>query len=296
MNKVLRITMVILCLMTLLTATLLTGCSTASKPKVLNIGLIPAEDSVEMVKKFKPTIEYLEKKLGTKVEPFVATDYSGVIEAMRSKKIDIAFLGPFSYVLAVDKTNAEAFAVGVRDNGKSTYKSIIVTHKDSGIKKLEDLKGKDFAFVDPASTSGNLIPRAMFKKAGIDPDKDFKSVTYAGGHDAAELAVKNKKVAAAADNDITYERMLKEKLISDTENVIIAESDPIPGSPIAYRSDLPDDLKKKIKDAFLQMHNENKEALSGYGKIIRYDEAKDSDYNPIREVAKILNLDLSKMK
>lgn len=160
---------------------------------------------------------------------------------------------------------------------------------------MEDLKGKDFAFVDPASTSGNLIPRAMFKKAGIDPDKDFKSVTYAGGHDAAELAVKHKKVHAAADNDITYGRMLNEKLISATENVIIAESDPIPGSPVAYRSDLPADLKKKIKDAFLQMHKESKEALSGYGKIIRYDEAKDSEYDPIRDVAKILNLDLSKM-
>lgn len=96
-----------------------------SNPRVLNIGLIPAEDNEEMVKKFKPTIEYLEKKLGTKVEPFVATDYSGVIEAMRSKKIDIAFLGPFSYVLAVDKADAEAFAVGVRDNGKSITRALL---------------------------------------------------------------------------------------------------------------------------------------------------------------------------
>jgi phosphonate transport system substrate-binding protein len=281
-------------------STLLTGCGNTAiksetKPEVIRIGLIPAEDNVEMVKRFEPTIEYLEKKLEIKVEPFVATDYSGVIEAMRSKKLDVAFLGPFAYVLAVDMANAEAFAVGVRDDGKSTYKSIILTHKDSGIKNLEDLKGKDFAFVDPASASGNLIPRSMLQKAGIDPDKDF-NVIYAGGHDAAVLAVKNRKVPAAATNDITYEKMLNEKLISDTEVIIIAESDPIPGSPIAYRSDLPEDLKKKLKDAFLQMHNENKEALSGYGKIIRYDEAKDSEYNPIREVAKILNLDLSEMK
>ncbi|MQL53523.1 phosphonate ABC transporter substrate-binding protein [Desulfofundulus thermobenzoicus] len=264
--------------------------------KVLKMGLIPAEDQEEMMKRFGSTIAYLEKKLGIKVEPFMATDYSGVIEAMRSKKVDVAFFGPFSYVLAADVANAEAFAVGVRSNGKSTYQSIIVAHKDSGIKTLNDLRGKDFVFVDPASTSGNLFPRVMLKKAGIDPEKDFKSVTYAGGHDAVELAIKNKKVPAGADNDITYEKMVKEGLISPEENIIIAKSDPIPGSPIVYRKDLPEDLKQKIKQAFLNMHNEDPQALSGYGEIIRYDEARDSDYNIIRETAKILNLDLKKMK
>ncbi|MCL6560141.1 MAG: phosphonate ABC transporter substrate-binding protein [Firmicutes bacterium] len=264
--------------------------------KVLKMGLIPAEDQEEMMKRFGSTIAYLEKKLGIKVEPFMATDYSGVIEAMRSKKIDVAFFGPFSYVLAADVANAEAFAVGVRSNGKSTYQSIIVAHKDSGIKTLNDLRGKDFVFVDPASTSGNLFPRVMLKKAGIDPEKDFKSVTYAGGHDAVELAIKNRKVPAGADNDITYEKMVKEGLISPEENIIIAKSDPIPGSPIAWRKDLPEDLKQKIKQAFLNMHNEDPQALSGYGEIIRYDEARDSDYNIIRETAKILNLDLKKMK
>jgi phosphonate transport system substrate-binding protein len=264
--------------------------------KVLKMGLIPAEDQEEMMKRFGSTIAYLEKKLGIKVEPFMATDYSGVIEAMRSKKVDVAFFGPFSYVLAADVANAEAFAVGVRSNGKSTYQSIIVAHKDSGIKTLNDLRGKDFVFVDPASTSGNLFPRVMLKKAGIDPEKDFKSVTYAGGHDAVELAIKNRKVPAGADNDITYEKMVKEGLISPEENIIIAKSDPIPGSPIAWRKDLPEDLKQKIKQAFLNMHNEDPQALSGYGEIIRYDEARDSDYNIIRETAKILNLDLKKMK
>jgi phosphonate transport system substrate-binding protein len=264
--------------------------------KVLKMGLIPAEDQEEMMKRFGSTIAYLEKKLGIKVEPFMATDYSGVIEAMRSKKVDVAFLGPFSYVLAADVANAEAFAVGVRSNGKSTYQSIIVAHKDSGIKTLNDLRGKDFVFVDPASTSGNLFPRVMLKKAGIDPEKDFKSVTYAGGHDAVELAIKNKKVPAGADNDITYEKMVKEGLISPEENIIIAKSDPIPGSPIVWRKDLPEDLKQKIKQAFLNMHNEDPQAVSGYGEIIRYDEARDSDYNIIRETAKILNLDLKKMK
>lgn len=268
----------------------------APKPDKLRMGLIPAEDSEAMVKRFKPTIEYLEKQAGLKVETFVATDYAGVIEAMRSGKIDMAWFGPFSYVLAADKAGAEAVAVGVRSTGKSTYQSIIVVHKDSGIKTLADLKGKDFAFVDPASTSGNLIPRVILKKAGIDPEKDFKSVVYTGGHDAVELAIKNKKVPAGADNDITYAAMVEKKLIDPNENVIIAKSDPIPGSPVAVRGNLPAELKTKIKEALLKMHEEAPQALGGYGDIIRYEEAKDSDYDIIRETAKILNLDLNKMK
>lgn len=301
--------LVLLIAVVVLAMTLLAGCGQAKKEqpggtsggasqelKVLRLGLIPAEDQEEMLKRFGPTIAYLEKKLGVKVEHFVATDYTGIIEAMRSGKIDVAFFGPFSYILAADKANAESFAVGVRKSGKSTYQSIILTHKDSGIKSLDDLKGKDFAFVDPASTSGNLFPRVILRKAGIDPEKDFKSVIYAGGHDAVELAVKNKKVAAGADNDITYEKMVGQKLISADENIILAKSDPIPGSPIVYRKDLPEELRKKIKDAFLTMHQEDAAALGGYGDIIRYDEAKDNEYNVIRETAKILNLDLNKMK
>ncbi|KJR96627.1 MAG: hypothetical protein VR68_14205 [Peptococcaceae bacterium BRH_c4a] len=296
--------MVLLIAVAALTLSLLAGCGQAKKEqagatpevKVLRLGLIPAEDQEEMLKRFGPTIAYLEKKLGVKVEHFVATDYTGIIEAMRSGKIDAAFFGPFSYILAADKANAECFAVGVRKNGKSTYQSTIVVHKDSGIKTLNDLKGKDFAFVDPASTSGNLFPRVILQKAGINPEKDFKSVIYAGGHDAVELAVKNKKVPAGADNDITYEKMVGQKLISADENIILAKSDPIPGSPIVYRKDLPEDLKKKLKDAFLVMHKEDAAALGGYGDIIHYVEAKDSEYDVIRETAKILNLDLNKMK
>jgi phosphonate transport system substrate-binding protein len=294
----------------LMTVSLAAGCSTganknetaASKEpkkaevKELKLGLIPAEDNEEMIKKFKPTMEYLSKELGVEVKPFVATDYTAVVEAMRAGHIDAAFFGPFSYILAADKANAEAFAVGVREDGKSTYKSIIITHKNSGIKSLADLKGKKFSFVDPASTSGNLIPRALFKKNGIDPDKDFANVTYTGGHDAAELAIKNKKVDAAADNDITYGRMVAEGLIAKDENIILAESDPIPGSPIAIRKDLNPELKEKLKQAFLKMHEKAPQALGGYGKIIRYDAATDKEYDVIRDTAKLLNLDPAKVK
>jgi phosphonate transport system substrate-binding protein len=174
------------------------------------MGLIPAENNEEMIKKFEPMRVLMEKKLGEKVKVFTATDYAGVIEAMRKKRVDIAWFGPLSYVLAEQEAGAEAVAVGIRKGqNTSTYKSIYVARCDSGIKSLKDLKGKSVAFVDPASTSGGLVPTYLIKQAsGQMPDQYFGKFTYAGSHDAAELAVKNKTVDAAADNDITYNKML----------------------------------------------------------------------------------------
>jgi len=157
------------------------------------------------------------------------------------------------------------------------------------------LKGRTYAFVDPASTSGNLIPRSFFKKNNIDPDKDFKSTIYAGGHDAVGLAVKNRKVDAGSMDDITYGNMKEKSMLSDKDIKIIFQSDPIPGSPWAYRKDLSPELKAKLKDAFLVLDKEDPAALSAYGgKVRKYDPVSDSLYNVIRETAKILNLDLNK--
>ncbi|WP_094604142.1 phosphonate ABC transporter substrate-binding protein [Sporomusa silvacetica] len=290
-----------LCLLVL--AVVMAGCGSGAKNttqpvpemKVLRVGAIPAEDAQKTREAYKALTNYLEKKTGLPVELFVATDYSGVIEAMRGGKLDIAYFGPFSYVLAADKANAEAYAVEKRKGSGTSYKSLVITSPDSGIEKLADIKGRTYAFVDPASTSGNLIPRSFYKKNDIDPDKDFKSVVYAGGHDAAALAVKNHKVDAASMDDITYSNMKEKNLISDQDIKIIYQSDPIPGSVWAWRKDLPDTLKGTIKQAFLEVAKEDPAALSAYGgKVEDYAPANDADYNVIRETAKILNLDLSK--
>jgi len=290
-----------LCLLVL--AVVMAGCGSGAKNttqpvpemKVLRVGAIPAEDAQKTREAYKALTNYLEKKTGLPVELFVATDYSGVIEAMRGGKLDIAYFGPFSYVLAADKANAEAYAVEKRQGSGTSYKSLVITSPNSGIEKLADIKGRTYAFVDPASTSGNLIPRSFYKQNGIDPDKDFKSVVYAGGHDAAALAVKNHKVDAASMDDITYSNMKEKNLISDQDIKIIYQSDPIPGSVWAWRKDLPETLKGTIKQAFLEVAKEDPAALSAYGgKVEDYAPANDADYNVIRETAKILNLDLSK--
>ncbi|ARU31847.1 phosphonate ABC transporter substrate-binding protein [Sulfuriferula sp. AH1] len=274
----------------------LMSATAAVQARELVLGLIPADNNEEMIKTFEPMRAYLEKKLGQKVKMFTATDYAGVIEAMKKKRVDIAWFGPLSYYLAEQEAGAEAFAVGIREGSNSaTYKSIIVTPCDSGIKNIMDLKGKSVAFVDPASTSGGLMPSYMVKQAtGKMPQEFFGKFTYAGSHDAAELAVKNKTVDAAADNDITYPKMLEKGLITKESNCIIAESAPLPGSPLVYRGDLPKELKAQIRDAILNADKEIK--VTGYGKISHYVAVEPKDYQMIRNMVKELGLKKEQLK
>ena len=256
----------------------------------LVVGLLPAENNEDMVKRFEPMRAYLEKKLGEKVKVFTATDYTGVIEAMRKKRVDVAWFGPLSYLLAEQEAGAEAFAVGIRAGSNSpTYKSIIVARCGNGIRTIKDLKGKSVAFVDPASTSGGLVPTYMIKQAtGVMPQDYFGKFTYAGSHDAAELAVKNGTVDAAADADVTYDRMLAKGLISRETNCIIAESAPLPGPPLAWRGDLAPDLKKRIADAVMNAHKETE--ISGYINLVRYVPSKPGEFDMIRDMVKSLGL------
>jgi len=263
---------------------------TAFAGETLVMGLIPAESNEEMVQRFEPMRAYLEKEIGQPIKVFTATDYTGVIEAMRKKRVDIAWFGPLSYVLAEQEAGAEAFAVGVRmSTGKSTYRSCFVVPGASPAQSLKDLAGKSVAFVDPASTSGGLVPTYLVKKqTGKMPKEFFGKFTYAGSHDAVEMAVKNRAVDAGADNDITYNKMIEKGLITEKTNRVLMYSDPLPGSPLTYRGDLDADLKRKIRDAILYAHYEID--VSGYGKLSHYEATAPADYKGIRDLVKQLNL------
>lgn len=277
-----------------ITAAVLAATSAQALAKDIIMGIIPAENNEEMIQKFEPMRAYLEKKLGQKVKVYTATDYSGVIEAMKKKRLDIAWFGPLSYYLAEQEAGAVAFAVGVMPNGKSTYRSYFVVPGDSPAKSLMDLKGKSAGFVDPASTSGGLMPTYLVKKmTGMMPEQFFGKFTWTGSHDAAEMAVKNRTVDIAADNDITYPLMLSKGLITKESNRVLMESPELPGSPLTYRGDLPEGLKKKIRDAILNAHKEIK--VSGYGNIVRYDAVTPTDYQPIRDMVKELGLKKEQM-
>jgi phosphonate transport system substrate-binding protein len=235
----------------------------------------------------------LEQSLQMQIKPFVATDYNGVIEALRSKKLDIALLGPFSYALATTVADIEAFALLETQRQGATYRSVIIARKDHDIHGLADLAGKTFAFVDPGSTSGFLFPKAGLIKAGYNPDTYFSRVIFSGGHDASAIAVQNGKVDAAAVADALLETAYSRGMMNEDEVAVIWTSEAIPGAPIVYRRDLPEQLKARIRDAFGKIRDV---PWGPKSTIKRWVPASDADYDVVRETARLLNLDLKKMK
>jgi phosphonate transport system substrate-binding protein len=264
------------------------------KTGILRIGFIPAEDSRAMVRQSQDILDIVAKATGMKIETFVGSDYNGTVEALRNGHVDVALLGPFSYVLATTQAPVEAFAVTViARTMQPSYRSIIIARTDSPVKSMETTKGNTFAFVDPGSTSGYMVPAAAFKKAGITPEKDFKQVMYSGGHDATIVAVGEGKVHAGAVADRIYERGCAKGLTDCTKIKVVWESDQIWNDPVLYRTTLSEDMKKKIREAFYGVKNL---PFGEMGTVARFDPITDKDYDALREIAKTLNLDLRKMK
>lgn len=299
MKKFLTTILSILALATILSVT------AEAKEACLIMGLVPAEDPKAMMEQYTPMKNWMEKDMGMCIKIFTATDYSGVIEAMRAKKVHFAWFGPFSYVLANERAGVEAFAVGMDAKGSTTYRSYLVATPEAAQKlritdtlegeagmnilagKLNNHKNSfTFAFTETASTSGYAVPRYYMMKAGIDPDKAFKKVGYVGAHDAAELVVKNKIIDMVADNDVSYPKMVESGKITPDTNVVIWKSSPLPGSPMAYRSDLPENIKAALKKAITKIP---KDVVTGYGKITGYQLVTDRDYELIKDVKKVID-------
>ncbi|VVQ36937.1 phosphonate ABC transporter substrate-binding protein [Pseudomonas fluorescens] len=260
----------------------------------LTIGLIPSEDSQAMIESSKQVLDDLQAKIGMPVVPFVATDYNGIIEALRSGKLDVAYLGPFSYVLATSVADVEAFSVAVtKKTGQSAYKSVILARKDSGIHSLADLKGHTFAFVDPSSASGHLFPKAGLEQAGFAPDTLFKRVIFSGSHDASILAVENKKVDAAAVADRIFASAVAKGVVKQDDFEIVWSSKPIPESPMVWRKALDPALKKKVADALASIKDV---PWGDQGVLNGFQPTTDASYDVVRETAKVLDLDLRSMK
>lgn len=269
----------------LLTAT---ACGTPNSNEIIRFGVIPADDVEEMLSIYRPVAAYLEEVLGVRVELIALNDYTAAIEAMRTGNLEIAWYGPFSYVLAAERAGAEAIAIGVReDTGLSTYRTIFVTHSSSSINKLSDLRGRTFAFVDPASTSGHLIPRYILNNNDINPDVDFSTTLFAGTHNSVLFAVNNRTIDAGVTSDNVLQRMSEQGLLNLDDIRIIFKSEPIPGSPIAVRGNIDEDLKLLIQQAFIEMPPE---IAAGWGGIANYEVIDDSHYDFLREVARDLNM------
>jgi phosphonate transport system substrate-binding protein len=246
----------------------------AGWPKELSFGIIPAENSNEMGQRFKPLIAHIEKRLGLPVKAYFGPDQAAVVVGMQGQKIDLAYLEPLSYVQAARMGGAEAFA---KENTIKTglgFSSLIVSRADSKIKTLADAKGKSFAFVDPASVSGYLLPMMHFEQVlNIKPTAYFKAVRFGGSHEAnIEAVIEGEvQVAATSDGEIKSERDLN----------VLWKSDPIPTSPIAYRKALPESLKAAIREAVLGFNDAKSLARVG---LKGFAPAKDTDYDVIRKL------------
>ena len=269
----------------------LIACGDSGKPtKVLRVGFVPSEDAQQVMQNAQPIVEILRRQLGMEVQPFVATDYTGVVEALRVNKLDIAFLTPASYVLAKNEANVKVVLKSER-KGIPFYYAAIITRADSGIKTLDDLRGKSFAFGDSLSTTGNIIPRRMFKERGIDPVRDFKQVLYSGGHDATVLAVLNRKVDAGAtyanspdSNDTAWMRYLRNS--EDVKKIrAIAFSEPIPADNLVVSASLDEAIAKKIEATFVELSRdpEGKKMLRDLYQIDGFVPATDKDYDSVRQ-------------
>ena len=186
----------------------------AQAPKQLRFGLLPAEDPTNMVQMFQGIADHIGKTMGVPVTVRVSESYNTLIEAMRADQLDVVYVGGSQYVKMLDlKMDVIPLVLNKDTENRTYYKSCIVSRTDSGIKTWNDLKGKTFAFVSPTSTSGGVAPAFLLRRNGINPDKDFKSTLYSTKHDASFLAVKNKKVDAAAVGDFYFWRWSDRKIL-----------------------------------------------------------------------------------
>lgn len=272
--------------------TLLAPWAGARADGELLMGLVPAEDPSIVVNDNQAIIAALETSTGMRVKPFVATDYNGVIEALRAKRLDLAILGPFSYVLAASVTAVDPIAIAATKTQGASYHALIIARRDSGIRTLADLKGHSFSFVDPSSASGHLFPKTGMLNAGLDPDRDLRAI-FAGSHDASVLALLNGKVDAAAVADSLLDTVVARGLAKREDLTVVWQSAPIPGAPVVMRSDLPADTKTRLVAAFAAMHDV---PWSKGAVITHWQPATDADFQVVRDTAGLLKLDLGKMK
>jgi len=227
----------------------------AAGPSELNFGIISTESSQALEKGFRPFLDDMAKALSIKVNAFFASDYAGVIEAMRFGKVHMAWFGNKSAMEAVDRAGGEIFAQTVDLDGNPGYWSVLIVHKDSTIKTLEDLiasPGKyTFGNGDPNSTSGFLVPGYyVFALNRIDPKTHFKAVRT-GNHEANALAVATKQVDVATNNTESLS-ILKKRAPEKYEQLrVIWKSPLIPSDPLVWRKDLPQELKERIKEFVL---------------------------------------------
>ena len=277
------------------------GCSakteTKKEEKVIKMGFVPLKNSEKLVEDLKPISEYLSERLGVKVEAFTASNYIGVVEGLGSGSVDFGIIPPFSSLLAQKQSNAKPILTSKGKTGKPGYTAELYVRKDSGIKSLQDVKGKKVAFVDPSSSSGYIYPGAMLVNAGLNLDKDI-SYQFSGGHDKSLQLLLNKDVDVIATFDGVEDRYVKDFPQAKTDIQKLATSDMIPGIMVTVSSKMDKDLQEKLEKALRDIENDPKmkELFTKMFSITGFTDVDQETYKKVEATAKVMNVDLDKVK
>jgi phosphonate transport system substrate-binding protein len=257
------------------------GCRTqdGSKPKTLRLSMIPTTDPGKVIRESQPLVEYLERETGAKIDLTVPTNYAAVVEAIANDQVDIAYLGGFTYV------RAGVLPLVQRERDRE-FHSLFITHKDSGINSLGDLKNRKFAFGDVNSTSGHLMPEYFMRQASVDPEV-ITNALYSGGHDATALAVANKKVDAGALDETVYQKMVADGKLDGAQVKVFYTTPPFFDYIWAARKTLDPSIAASFSSAMLKLdsNDASQKPILALLNATRYLKAEDGDYAKLRQAA-----------
>lgn len=268
-----------------LAAALAGAALSAQAQAVLRVTAIPDESPTELARKFEPLGKYLEAKLGMKIEWTPVTDYAAAVETLVNRKVDLAWFGGFTFVQASQRSGGKVIPLVQRAEDEK-FRSVFITDATSGITKLEDLKGRTFSFGSASSTSGHLMPRSFLLAAKVNPDTDFKRVSYSGAHDATIAAVASGKVDAGALNISVWEKFLADKKVDPATVKVFYTTPGYYDYNWSVHADMPAALREKIAAAFLALESApgGKEILA-LQRASRFIPTQAANYQSIRTAA-----------
>lgn len=268
---------------------LLSASSSWAEP-VLRVSAIPDESPTELQRKFKPLGEYLEKKLGMKVEFTPVTDYAAAVESLVNNKLDMVWFGGFTFVQAKVRSNNQVIPLVQREEDER-FKSVFITSRND-ITKLQDLKGKTFSFGSESSTSGHLMPRSYLLAANIHPENDMKRIAFSGAHDATVAAVAGGKVDAGALNISVWEKLLAQGKVDANVVRVFYTTPGYYDYNWTVRADMAPALREKLSNAFLALDKgdaQGKEILE-LQRATRFVPTRAENYGAIEAAARSAGL------
>ena len=258
---------------------------------VLRVSAIPDEAPTELQRKFKPLGDYLKQETGLEVQFIPVTDYAAVVEGLATNKLDLAWLGGFTYVQARLRTNGGVVPI-VQRAEDARFTSRFIVPLGSSAKTLADLKGKTFAFGAPSSTSGSLMPRYYLLQAGIDPERDFKSVAFSGAHDATVAFVAAGRAEAGVLNASVMDKLLESHNANAEKVRVLAITPPYFDYNWTVRPGLDPALTRKLSEAFLKLDPANPamKEIMDLQRASKFIATQNSNYDGIEAAARSAGL------